>query len=320
MPCLLFWAWKPFAFGVMSSPTPIFGPKSGYAREDVLRLVGISERQLRAWERQEFVRPSAELQFSDILALKTLKKLRELRISTGTIRKAIDNLRERLDGVEHPLAQLRITAEGKRITVYVSGSRMDPISGQLLLDFDGATEVEKLRTMSQPDAAPKRTKAGDEESERWFQRGLALEETGAPVTDAVAAYRKAIEANPEAAGALVNLGTISFRMRKLREAENYYNRAMAADPEYPLAHFNLGNLHDELGHTEEARKYYQQALKRNPRYADAFFNLALLHEKNNELLQAISCWQSYLRLDTTSAWARTARKQLDRLKKTVRHK
>ena len=304
----------------MTAPTPIFGTKSGYSREEVVRLVSISDRQLKAWERQGFIPPSSEFQFSDILALKTLKKLRELKISSGTIRKAIDNLRQRLGGVEHPLAQLRIAAEGKRITVYVSGSRMDPISGQLLLDFDGASEVEKLRTISQPETGPKRTKTGDEESERWFQRGLSLEETGAPVTEAVAAYRKAIEANPDAAGALVNLGTISFRMRKLREAENYYNRAMVADPDYPLAHFNLGNLHDELGHTEEARRYYQQALKLNPRYADAFFNLALLHEKNNELLQAIACWQSYLRLDTTSAWARTARKQLDRLKKTVRHK
>ena len=297
-----------------------FGAKSGYSREEVLRLVGISERQLRAWQRQDFVHPSAEFQFSDILALKTLKKLRELKIATSTIKQAIANLQERLDGVDYPLAQLRIAAEGKRITVYVSGSRMDPISGQLLLDFDGAREVEKLRSITERESAPKRTKARDAESEIWFQRGLALEETGAPVAEAVAAYRKAIEANPDAAGALVNLGTISFRMRKLREAESYYNRAMAADAEYPLAHFNLGNLHDELGHTHEARKYYQQALKLNPRYADAFFNLALLHEKNNELLQAIASWQNYLRLDATSEWARTARKQLDRLKKTVRHK
>jgi len=45
-----------------------------------------------------------------------------------------------------------------------------------------------------------------------------------------------------------------------------------------------------------------------------------LCERNNEILQAIGCWQSYLKLDSTSSWARAAKKQLDRLKRSVRSK
>jgi tetratricopeptide (TPR) repeat protein len=192
---------------------------------------------------------------------------------------------------------------------------MEPISGQLLFNFD-AQEIARLRSFP-PETKP----AGDEQqAELWFQRGLALEETGAPVNEAVAAYRKAIELNPHASGALVNMGTIAFRMHKLKDAEDYYTRAMEADPEYPLAHFNLGNLHDEQGHVEEARRYYLNAIRLNPRYADAYFNLALLCERNNEILRAIGHWQAYLKLDSTSSWAGAARKQLDRLKKTVRSK
>jgi tetratricopeptide (TPR) repeat protein len=160
----------------------------------------------------------------------------------------------------------------------------------------------------------------EQQAEFWFQRGLALEDTGAPVNEAVAAYRKAIEFKPNAPGALVNLGTIAFRMHKLKEAEAHYLRAVEADPDYPLAHFNLGNLHDEQGSVEEARKYYLNAIRLNPRYADAYFNLALLCERNNEILRAIGHWQAYLKLDSTSSWAGAARKQLDRLKKTVRSK
>ena len=92
---------------------------------------------------------------------------------------------------------------------------------------------------------------------------------------------------------------------------------MAADPEYPLAHFNLGNLEEEQGDFEAARKHYLDAIRLNPRYADAYFNLALLCERNNQLLKAIGHWQTYLKLDSTSSWAGAARKQLDRLKKTV---
>lgn len=295
-------------------------PAAGYAREDVRRMLNVSERQLRAWEKQGFVKASGSFGFSDLLALKTLKKLREFDIPARQIQRAIESLRKRLKDIEHPLAELRITAEGRRIAVHVSGQKMEPISGQLLFDFD-AKEIEKLRSFPRAANASGEQDAGrGQQAEYWFQRGLALEETGAPVGEAVAAYRKAIELNPNASGALVDLGTIAFRMRNLKEAQGFYARAMEADPEYPLAHFNLGNLHDEQGHVEEARQYYLNAIRLNPRYADAYFNLALLCERNNDVLQAIGHWQAYLKLDSTSSWARAARKQLDRLKKTVRSK
>jgi tetratricopeptide (TPR) repeat protein len=106
-------------------------------------------------------------------------------------------------------------------------------------------------------------------------------------------------------------------MRKMKEAADYYHRAMSADPQYPLAHFNLGNLYDEQGVFEDARRHYLEAIRLSPRYSDAYFNLALLCERNNEVLQAIGHWQTYLKLDSTSSWALAARKQLDRLKRTV---
>jgi tetratricopeptide (TPR) repeat protein len=170
------------------------------------------------------------------------------------------------------------------------------------------------------EATVSRNEASERMAEHWFQRGLALEETGAPVDEAVDAYKKAIESNPNASGALVNLGTIAFRRRNMKEAADYYTRATQADPQYPLARFNLGNLFDEQGNFEAARTHYLEAIRLNPRYADAYFNLALLCERNNDLLQAIGYWQNYLKLDSTSNWASTARRQLSRLKSTVRSK
>jgi Flp pilus assembly protein TadD len=293
---------------------------AGYARDEVRRMLAVSDRQLRAWQKQGFV-PNAEVfGFSDLLALKTLKKLRDLRVTPARIQQAIVSLRRRLKDVDQPLAQLRITVEGRRLAVHVSGDKMEPVTGQLLFDFD-AKEIEKLRSFPvKKEASETDSEAREQKAEFWFQRGLAIEEEGAPVAEAAEAYRKAIELNPQASGALVNMGTISFRMRRLREAENYYLRAVEADPEYALAHFNLGNLFDEQGQAEVARGYYLAAIRLNPRYADAYFNLALLCERNNEVLRAIGYWQRYLKLDSSSSWARAARKQLDRLKRTVRSK
>lgn len=288
-----------------------------YRREDVCRMVDISGRQLRSWEKQGFVSGGETFGFSALLALKTLKRLRELKIAPRQIQRAIEALKTRLENVTEPLSQLRITAEGRRIAVHIGGSRMEPVTGQLLLDFD-EKELEKLRSFpvkAEPVAIP-----DDGLSEKWFQKGLSLEETGAPVNDVIAAYRKAIDANANASGALVNLGTIAFRMKKFKEAAEYYSRAMQADPAYPLAHFNLGNLFDEKGDFATARIHYLDAIRLNPRYADAYFNLALLCERNGQLLEAISHWQKYLKLDGTSSWASTARKQLDRLKNSVRSK
>ncbi|MDP9053442.1 MAG: tetratricopeptide repeat protein [Acidobacteriota bacterium] len=297
--------------------TPLPG---GYGRDDVRRIADVTERQLRTWERQGLLEPQDSFGFSDLLALKTLKKLRQLHITPRQIQRAITSLKSRLDGIDRPLAQLRITAEGRRITVHVAGDKMEPISGQLLLNFD-AKEIERLRSFPvQPVSTPSAEEAKERLAEHWFQRGLALEETGAPIEEAAAAYRKAIESNPNASGALVNLGTIAFRMRRMKEAAVFYERAMQADPAYPLAHFNLGNLHDERGDFEAARKHYLEAIRLNPRYADAYFNLALLCERNNELLQAIGYWNAYLKLDSSSTWAGTARKQLERLKRAVRSK
>jgi tetratricopeptide (TPR) repeat protein len=296
-----------------------------WQRDDVCRMLGITPRQLNAWEKLGFLSPGDTFGFPDLVALKTLRRLRELHIPVQKIKDAVASLKIRLEDIDRPLAQLRMTTEGRRIAVHVSGSRMEAMSGQLLFDF-GEKEIEKLRAFpmkaAPPDtsAAPTGPVIDEEKAEFWFQRGLALEETGAPVEAAIDSYRKALEANPFAPGALVNMGTILFRQNKYRKAKELYARAVEADPAYPLAHFNLGNLADELGESEDARKHYLEAIRLNPRYADAYFNLALLSERTSDILRAIGYWSTYLKLDATSSWARAARKQLDKLKQSVRTK
>jgi tetratricopeptide (TPR) repeat protein len=179
-----------------------------------------------------------------------------------------------------------------------------------LLNFDEAD----LRTLAAIPMKSANPVIKEREAEAHFQHGLQLEETGAPVDQAIVAYQRAIAANPYAAGALVNLGTLYYRMRKFTEAEDHYQRAIHADPKYPLAHFNLGNLYDETGDIDRARGHYETALAVNPSYSDAHFNLALLCERSGQALQAVGHWKAYLKLDSGSSWARVARRQLDRLK------
>ena len=288
-------------------------PTEEYSRADVRRKFGLSEQQLKSWERQNLIAAAASYSFSDLLTIKTLLRLRENKVPVREIARALKSLRVKLREIKQPLAELRVVSDGKRINVHVGGQKMEAVSGQILFDFDAA-EIGAVK-----DFPERRRNAVTRvrESEAWFQRGLELEETGAPVDDAVNAYHKVLELNPGAAGALVNLGTIYYRLRRFGEAEEYYRQAVEADPEYALAEFNLGNLYDEQGRMKEALDHYRRALALNPQYADAHFNLALLCERIGDALKAVHHWKTYLKLDNTGQWAEIARKQLERLRQAV---
>jgi len=247
-------------------------PQEEYSRADIRRQFGLTERQLRTWEERKLIAAAETYTFSDLIALQTIVKLREQRIPVRRIGQAVQSLRSKLDWIKTPLAELRIVSDGRKINVHVAGQKMEAISGQLLLDFE-ASSLGGLRSFPNQKSTANRLR----ESEAWFQKGLDLEETGAPIQDAIEAYRKVLEFNPSAAGALVNLGTIYYRQRKFAEAEKYYVEAIAADPEYALAQFNLGNLFDEQGRIVEALEHYRLALGLNANYADAHFNLALVY-------------------------------------------
>jgi tetratricopeptide (TPR) repeat protein len=287
-------------------------PQEEYTRAEIRRQFGIGERQLRTWEKRNLIAVAKKYSFSDLIALQTIVKLREQRIPVRRIGQAIQSLRRKLHWIKEPLSELRIVSDGRKITVHVAGQKMEAISGQILFDFDAA-ELNAVASFPERKLTVNRTR----ESEAWFQRGLELEETGAPVEEAVDAYKKVLELNPGAAGALVNLGTIYYRMRQFGEAEKYYAEAIRADPSYPLAQFNLGNLHDEQGRLKEAFEHYRRALNLNPQYADAHFNLALLCERTGDPLKAVHHWKAYLKLDNSGQWAEIARRQLERLRQSV---
>ncbi|MBV8904573.1 MAG: tetratricopeptide repeat protein [Acidobacteriia bacterium] len=287
-------------------------PEEAYSRAEILRRFGLTERALRGWERQRLLPMSDFYSFSDLIAVRTIVELRRKGFRTGKIAEAVESLRRKLEGVERPLSELRIVSDGKKIAVLMAGQKMDAMTGQILLDFD-FTEPGRVKVFPEQRQMANRLK----ESEAWFQKGLELEEANATLEQVVGVYKKVIELNPGAAGALVNLGTIYYRARRFADAERYYKEAIRADNKYPLAEFNLGNLYDEQGRLAEALEHYQRALALNPVYADAHFNLALLCERSGEMLKAVRHWQTYLKLDRAGPWADIARRQLERLRQNT---
>jgi tetratricopeptide (TPR) repeat protein len=293
--------------------------KEAYDRSEALRMLELSERRLRSWERQGLVPRLSEYAFPDLVVLRTLVRLSESGVSPLKIRRAVTALREKLGSATDPLKELTILSDGGRIVVQLGASRMEPVSGQLLLDFDKA----ELRRMLAFPRQPKTSAAKAAEQERrgralvWFEKALELERCAAPIAEVIRTYEQALELDPVSAGVLVNLGTIYFHMRDWDKAERHYRRALEADPQYALAHFNLGNLFDEKGDRSQALLQYLMALRLDPNYRDAHYNLALLCQASGQLMRAVRHWKAYLKLDTTSPWAVIARQELDRLRRAT---
>jgi tetratricopeptide (TPR) repeat protein len=217
-------------------------------------------------------------------------------------------------------SDVRVYKEGRRVRVQIGRQKMEPLSGQLLFDF---AEQEISKILQLPPSEKRNAAAVAErfrnklEADRWFERGLELEQTGGPYQQIIEAYQRAVDLDPTAAGALVNLGTVFFNGHAWADAEKYYLRALEVDPQYALAHFNLGNLYDERGDTETASTHYREALRINPSYADAHYNLALLCQSRRDIMGALRHWRAYLKLDGSSTWAHIARRELSKLESAV---
>jgi tetratricopeptide (TPR) repeat protein len=297
------------------TPAPASEAGGAYTRKEVCRLLKIEPRQLKSWERQQLIPELSQYQFSDLLALKRLSRLREENAHPRRVREALRSLRELLHKAPDLTQDVQVYKDGRRVRIQIGKHKLEPGSGQLVFDFaeEELNKLLELRSSQRSSASIAERLRHKLEADRWFEHGLELEKRGAPYEEIIDAYQKAAELDPQSAGARVNLGTVFFNGHAWRDAELQYKKALEIDPEYALPHFNLGNLYDEQGDATNAQFHYREALRLHPSYADAHYNLALLEQSLGEVMNALRHWREYLKLDGTSAWAAIARRELEKL-------
>lgn len=149
-------------------------------------------------------------------------------------------------------------------------------------------------------------------AEQYFLMGSLLDDGTPDRTDeAVKAYRRALEEDPDLVAALINLANIRYSRDELAEAQALYERAIALDPSYYEAHFNLGNIHHDHAQYAHAEASYRDALALNPDYPDAHFYLAVTLEKMGRSVDARAHWKAYERLAPQGEWVELAREFSD---------
>lgn len=273
-----------------------------YHQKELSRWIGISESQIRYWDRIGLI-PHREKQkgqlffdFRGMVAFRAVKELRDQGVSLRRIDKCMQKLKKLLPDLEQPLAEARLVASRNQLVIAKGNRRLTP-EGQLLLNFVASPL---------PGPIPLRP---DQTEDLLFQ---ALEcEQERDWQEAEKKYLAVLAIEPDHLDALVNLGNIYHRDGALKEAAACYRRALRINPDHVEANYNLANLLAEQRDLDNAILFYRKAIHEDGEFADAYFNLGRTLEKAGDPQGAGACWRRYLELEPDSEWADYIRGRLD---------
>jgi tetratricopeptide (TPR) repeat protein len=269
-----------------------------YSVRDVERVLRLSRSTIRGLIDVGFVKPTRgarreyRFSFQDLIVLRAARALIQAKVSRRRIRRSLEDLRRHLPETL-PLSGLSISAVGDRVVVRDGKSHFQVDSGQYVLGFDVSVEDGVLRVVERTEPAPAPAAAQEVEDD-WFARGLELEESDP--AGALAAYQRAVDADPENVAAWINWGRLVHEQGQGREAEKIYRRAIEQCGPDSVLLFNLGVLLEDLGRTGPALEAYQTALGEDPNLADCHYNLARLYESLGQPQHAIRHLGQYRRL------------------------
>ena len=224
--------------------------------------------------------------FQDLIVLRTAQALFDANVPQRRITRAMKELRRHLPDAM-PLSGLSIGAVADRVVVREGGAHWQAETGQYLLEFEGDPADGSLSVIERTDEEV----SADSGALASFARGVALEREDADA--ALAAYERAIDADPALLDAYINLGRLLHNAGRHARAELVYRAAIKAGCDDPLLHFNLGVLLGDMGRAPEAVAAYVAALRRDPGLADGHYNLSLLYEKLGRPKDAIRHMAQY---------------------------
>src|SRR6202140_96817 len=130
-----------------------------FSTGDAVRITGVSFRNIDYWARTKFIVPSIaeakgtgterEYSFSDLLALRVARELREAGISTQSLRRVVDFLRTR-KSLTNPLAECHLIVTGSDVQVATSPDKIirplrKPGQTSFAFLFDLARTIDEMK-------------------------------------------------------------------------------------------------------------------------------------------------------------------------------
>ncbi|WP_449419471.1 tetratricopeptide repeat protein [Phormidium nigroviride] len=117
------------------------------------------------------------------------------------------------------------------------------------------------------------------------------------VKEAIAAYTKALEVNPNYFGTHHNLGDLHRAEGKLERAINSYRKAIELNPQFVWSYHNLGDVFQQEDRLDEAVIAYRQAIEVDSTFGWSYYNLAKTLAKQDRLSEALEAYETASKLD-----------------------
>ena len=103
------------------------------------------------------------------------------------------------------------------------------------------------------------------------------------LTEALASYDRAAEANPVSPAPAVKRGNVYLAQGDTERALAEYNAAIEMDSTYALAYFQIGELLKSQGDINGALEQYRRTLRVDPAYADAYIQIGGTYQDSGDL-------------------------------------
>ena len=121
--------------------------------------------------------------------------------------------------------------------------------------------------------------------------------------EAIAALQRAVEIDMENVEAWEYLAKAFGKSSKREQAAEALNRAIELAPERSEPYHNLGMIQQQQGAWREAERLYGEALKRDPAQSQSYFNLGFVYLQQGRYKEAVVACQRVVELDSSNAAA-----------------
>lgn len=122
------------------------------------------------------------------------------------------------------------------------------------------------------------------------RKGIALLDEG-KVDDAIAAFKKSLETNPENATLRYDLGVAYEKKDLLEEAQKQYQAAIQAQPDMGEAYMALGNSYLSSKKFDQAAEALKKAAELMPQSYPAFYNEGVAYSNSGKYAEAESAYR-----------------------------
>jgi tetratricopeptide (TPR) repeat protein len=139
-----------------------------------------------------------------------------------------------------------------------------------------------------------------ESPEAYYHLGVAFQDRG-KLNKAITSYEKSLTLNPMNALAHFNLGVALHKKNETAKAISCYKKAIDLDPPLFKAHLNLGIALKETGKTDNAIEHLKKAITIIPDSAEAYYNLGNALMVKKEIVEALWYYRKTLELEPEHA-------------------